>query len=284
MKIEYKPISPEFQKWKCPFQMTPIGVCIHNTANHASADNEISYMSSSGLSYKDGHVTVLDSDLAYRSYHYAVDEYKGIQAIPHNRNAWHAGDGTYGIGNRNYIAIEICKSEYDSDREAFEKAQENSAELVAIILHEYGWGWNPERIKKHEDFSKKHCPHRTLDDYGWDFYLNLVKQKYEELYPEEIPMTKEEKKYYDEKIKQLEARLQEYDDMGVYDNTAIRWAYIDGNLPKWATPTIKKLVHNDFLKGNGENSFELSYMFMRIWVILDRMGLIDFAINFKKNK
>ena len=30
-------------------------------------------------------------------------------------------------------------------------------------------------LTKHQDYSGKHCPHRTLDDYGWDYFLNLVK-------------------------------------------------------------------------------------------------------------
>ena len=70
----------------------------------------------------------------------------------------------------------------------------------------------------------------------------------------------------------LKKRLDHYDDMGVYDNAAVKWAYIDGNLPNWAKPTIKKLVNKGLLKGGDKNSLELSRLMIRILVILDRAG------------
>ena len=65
-------------KWnlKCPYAMTPTRIVVHNTASDASADDEISYM----------HNNALDT-----SYHLAVDDKEAIQAIPENRNGWHAG-------------------------------------------------------------------------------------------------------------------------------------------------------------------------------------------------
>ena len=248
-------VSDSLYPLKCSFKMNAEAICIHNTANDASAENEARYV---------------HNNSAATSYHFAVDDKQAVQILPLDRNGWHAGDGALGAGNRKSIGIEICYSLSGGVR--FERAQENSAQLCAYLMHEYGWGLDLSRITKHEDYAKKHCPHRTLDDYGWDFYLNLVKQKYEELYPEEIPMTKEEKEYYDKKIKQLEARLKKYDDMGVYDNTAIRWAYNDGNIPSWAKSTITKLIKKGLLKGNDNNSLELSRLMMRILVILDRAG------------
>ena len=53
-----------------------------------------------------------------------------------------------------------------------ETAQKNAAELTAKLLKDYGWGI--DKVKKHQDFNGKHCPHRTLDDYGWDYFLKLV--------------------------------------------------------------------------------------------------------------
>lgn len=63
---------------KCPYTMTPKEICIHNTANDASARNEISYMQSNNNEV---------------SFHIAVDDQEAIQALPTDRNAWHAGDG-----------------------------------------------------------------------------------------------------------------------------------------------------------------------------------------------
>lgn len=100
---------------------------------------------------------------------------------------------------------------------------------------------------------------------------------------EDLPMTTAEKKAFEEltqtvkdlteRNEELTKRLDKYDKMGVYDNSAIRWAYIDGNLPEWAAPTIKKLASKGYLKGNDKNSLELSQLMMRILVILDRAGM-----------
>ncbi len=141
---------------KCPYSMTPVGICIHNTANDAPAKNEISYMLSNNNKV---------------SFHYAVDDTEAVQGLPLNRNAWHAGDGGSGTGNRKYIAIEICYSKSGGAR--FEAAMKNAAELTARLLKDYGW--DISHVKKHQDFSGKYCPHRILSDYGWDYFLNLVK-------------------------------------------------------------------------------------------------------------
>lgn len=140
---------------KCPYEMNPIGICIHNTYNDASAKNEISYMKSNSSS---------------TSFHIAVDAIESIQAIPFNRNAWHAGDGGSGNGNRKYISIEICYSKSGGDK--FNKAEQRASKEVASLLKSYGWGI--DKVKKHQDFSGKYCPHRTLD-LGWNRFLNMIK-------------------------------------------------------------------------------------------------------------
>ena len=146
-------------KWdiKCPYVMEPDCIVIHNTANDASAANEVAYMASNNSS---------------TSYHYAVDDKEAIQALPLNRNAWHAGDGVKGAGNRRGIGVEICYSKSGGDR--FLAAERNAAKLTASLLKEYGWGI--DKVKKHQDFSGKYCPHRTLD-LGWQRFLNMVKEE-----------------------------------------------------------------------------------------------------------
>ena len=138
---------------KCPYAMEPKYVVIHNTANDAPAENEIAYMVRN-----DNQV----------SFHYAVDDQEIVQGIEENRNAWHCGDGN-GDGNRRGIAIEICYSK--SGGQKFEAAEKNAAELAASILKKYGWGI--DRLKKHQDFNGKYCPHRTLD-MGWDRFVKMV--------------------------------------------------------------------------------------------------------------
>lgn len=139
---------------KCPYSMSPKGVCIHNTANDATASNEVAYMQSNNNEV---------------SFHIAIDDVEAIQAIPFNRNTWHAGDGGSGQGNRNYISIEICYSK--SGGLKFINAEKRAAKEVAALLKRYGW--TIANVKKHQDFSGKYCPHRTLD-LGWERFLNMI--------------------------------------------------------------------------------------------------------------
>ncbi len=151
------------EKWdiKCPYAMKPEYIVVHNTANDASARNEISYM------------TRNDKQI---SFHYAVDDKEVIQGISDNRNAWHAGDGAYGNGNRKGIAIEICYSK--SGGVKFDKAEQNAAELIAMKMKEYNIPLS--KVKRHYDFAtdKKRCPHRTMDK-GWERFFTMVQKAYE---------------------------------------------------------------------------------------------------------
>lgn len=141
---------------KCPFSMVPEFVTIHNTANNASALAEISFMIGNWEEV---------------SYHWAVDDVQAIQAIEHNRNGWHAGDSANGTGNRKSIGIEICHS-LTPGNPKYAKSEDNGAKLAAIILHQYGWGI--DRIRKHQDWSVKYCPHRILDNGNWEGFKGKV--------------------------------------------------------------------------------------------------------------
>lgn len=50
--------------------------------------------------------------------------------------------------------------------------------------------------------------------------------------------------------------------------------YIDNNMPKWARPTMQKLVDKGYLQGD-ENGLNLTDDFLRMLVINDRAGLYD---------
>ena len=140
---------------KCPYEMIPEYITVHNTYNDASAMSEISYMLGNNLK---------------TSFHVAVDNERVVKGIPFTRNAYHAGDGKNGTGNRKSIGIEICYSKSGGER--FDEAEELAAEYIAYLLKQYGWGI--DRVKKHQDWSGKYCPHRTLD-YGWDRFLDKIK-------------------------------------------------------------------------------------------------------------
>ncbi|MEM1497810.1 N-acetylmuramoyl-L-alanine amidase [Bacillus velezensis] len=147
--VKKRLVPSENYALKCPNPMTPEYITIHNTANDASAANEISYMTGNSES---------------TSYHFAVDDKEVIQGIPLDRNAWHSGDGTNGTGNRKSIGVEICYSKSGGAR--YQAAEALAIKFVAQLLKEYGWGI--DRVRKHQDWSGKYCPHRILAEGRWN--------------------------------------------------------------------------------------------------------------------
>lgn len=144
---------------KCPDITEKDGICIHNTANDASAMSEISYML--GRPEK-------------VSFHVAVDNCRVVTGLPFERSCYASGDGRYGKGNAHKINIEICYSK--SGGEQFEEAEDLCASYVAMLLKQYNWGI--DKVYKHQDFANKYCPHRTLD-MGWERFLNKIREHLE---------------------------------------------------------------------------------------------------------
>ena len=161
MNIVKNLVSESKYSVKCPYAMTPEFIVVHNTANDASAQNEVKYMISNNNQV---------------SFHFAVDDKEVVQGLPLDRNAWACGDGANGKGNRKGIQIEICYSKSGGAR--FENAEKNAAKFIAQLLKERGWG--VDKVKKHQDFSNKYCPHRTLDK-GWASFVNMIKDYLNEL-------------------------------------------------------------------------------------------------------
>ncbi|WP_440645024.1 N-acetylmuramoyl-L-alanine amidase [Bacillus subtilis] len=149
IKVVKNLVSQEKYSLKCPNPMVPEYITIHNTANDASAKNEISYMKNNTSS---------------TSYHFAVDDIQVIQGLPLNRNAWHTGDGKDGPGNRKSIGVEICYSK--SGGAKYYAAEKLAIKFVAQLLKERGWG--VDRVRKHQDWNGKYCPHRILSEGRWD--------------------------------------------------------------------------------------------------------------------
>ena len=161
--IKQNLVASENYSVKCPHSMTAEFIVVHNTANDATAENEVAYM-------------IRNKNQV--SFHYAVDDQEVVQGVPINRNTWHAGDGN-GEGNRKGISIEICYSKSGGTR--FDQAEKNAAHFIATLLRERGW--SIEKVKKHQDFSNKYCPHRTLDK-GWNGFIQMIKS-----YLNDMPVT-----------------------------------------------------------------------------------------------
>ena len=154
-------VSPSMYGTKCPYAMNPKKVTVHETDNNASAANEVAYM------VRNGNQT---------SFHVGIDEKEAVQGIPFNRNAWHAGDGGNGYGNRNTISFEICKN-YDPNKgttnisgsqlTAYNKAKENAVKVVAQVMIEQGINGIVDNVKTHQDWSGKLCPQKMLREGLW---------------------------------------------------------------------------------------------------------------------
>lgn len=142
IKVVQNLVSSSKHSIKAPYTMEAQYITIHNTANDASARNEIAYM-------------IRNNNQV--SYHFAIDDKEVIQGIPLNRNAWHCGDGQ-GNGNRKSIGIEICYSKSGGER--YRKAEALAIKFIAQLLRERGWGI--ERVKTHQQWNGKYCPHRIL--------------------------------------------------------------------------------------------------------------------------
>ena len=72
IKVNKNLVDTSMYKYKCQYSMTPEFVVVHNTANDASASNEISYMR---------------RNTNYTSFHYAIDDSSVWQGIEENRNS-----------------------------------------------------------------------------------------------------------------------------------------------------------------------------------------------------
>lgn len=143
-------VAESKRELKCPYSMDAKYITFHNTANDASADAEIRYMIGNTSS---------------TSYHFAVDDKEVVQGIPTDRNAWHTGDGSgVNSGNRTSIGVEVCYSK--SGGAKYKAAEKLAIKFIAQLLKERGWG--VDRVRKHQDWSGKYCPHRVLAEDRWE--------------------------------------------------------------------------------------------------------------------
>ncbi|MCU5522928.1 N-acetylmuramoyl-L-alanine amidase [Bacillus cereus] len=158
MEIRKKLVDPSKYSTKCPYTMNPEFITVHNTYNDATAENEVSYMIRN-----DNQV----------SFHIAVDDKEAVQGIPLERNAWHTGDGN-GNGNRKSIGVEICYSLSGGDR--YYKAEDNAAIVVAQLMKQYNIPIS--KVRTHQSWSGKYCPHRMLDEGRWNSFIERVQNAY----------------------------------------------------------------------------------------------------------
>ncbi|PKJ54669.1 N-acetylmuramoyl-L-alanine amidase [Bacillus sp. SN10] len=129
----------------CPYEMNPTEITFHNTYNDAPAINERNNVANNSTG---------------TSFHIAVDDKEAIQIIPFNRNAWHAGDGANGRGNRHSIGVEICYSKSGGER--YRKAELNAIKVIRQLMDTFNIPIS--KVKTHQERNGKYCPHRMLDE------------------------------------------------------------------------------------------------------------------------
>ncbi len=137
--------------------MNPNTIVIHNTANTASAYNEIMYLNST-------------ENKTATSYHYAVDDIGIYQGVASNIYAHHAGNINV---NKESIGIEIAKSLL-TDNAIKDKAIYNAQRLIRLLQMQY----NIDNIITHKDVTGKHCPHDIYDRYTIDRFYNELFNMY----------------------------------------------------------------------------------------------------------
>lgn len=144
--------------------MSPKYITIHDTGN-----------ASKGAGAKN-HAIYAGRGVNEVGYHFVVDDKNIYQLLPLNENAWHAGDGGNGTGNRQSIAIEICENP-ESNRATAEK---NAQQLTAYLMKKCGIPLS--NVKQHYDWNGKNCPHiiRARKN-GWSDFVAAVKKEYEAL-------------------------------------------------------------------------------------------------------
>lgn len=167
MNIRKNLIDSSRYSLKCPYSMKVEYVTYHNTDNNASADAEVRNVKRS-----DNNAKV--------SFHVAVDEKEAVQVIPFDRNAFAAGDGKDGKGNRKSIHVEICRNELGANNPIFKKCEDNAVEVCAQLLKDNGLGI--DRLKPHKYWSGKNCPsttnHKAFERRVKDRLVKLNKTEY----------------------------------------------------------------------------------------------------------
>lgn len=155
---------PKGNKNRPAHPMTPKYITIHDTGN-----------ASKGAGAKN-HAIYAGRGVNEVGYHFVIDDKNIYQLLPLTENAWHAGDGGNGTGNRQSIAIEICENP-ESNRTTAEK---NAQQLTAYLMKKYGIP--ASNIKQHHDWNGKNCPHiiRARKN-GWNDFIAAIKKEYEAL-------------------------------------------------------------------------------------------------------
>lgn len=159
MKINKNLVNENEYSLKCPNEMTPQYITIHEAKEDVQAYNLILWMR-----YFFSPV----------SFHFAVDDTEIWQGVDEKRTAHHCGDGAYGQGNNTSIGIEICCA-LDTTTNRYEKAKKNAIKLVVYLMKKYNIPL--ENVVQHNFWSGENCPARMRLENKWDDFKNEIAKK-----------------------------------------------------------------------------------------------------------
>lgn len=183
---------------------------------------------------------------------YIVDDETTVQYNPDIENRYCAAVGgkyatsggeLYGIAkNTNCISVELCSNTTDRKLHAYndpawyltDETIARAAELTLYLMKKHNI--SVEHVIRHYDVSGKCCPGVV----GWN------------------EDSGDAGKWLEVKANIEEAMMKRYNTLA--------------EMPDWAKPTIKKLVENGYLSGNG-GALDLSEDMVRMFVINDRAGV-----------
>lgn len=142
-------------------QNNPAYVVLHETDNWSTGASALAHANAMRNGNLDGTV------------HFYVDSKEIYQTLDFQDGAWAVGDGAgrYGITNLNSINIEICVNPESN----YYTAVANAQWLAAKLLKDRGWG--TDRLKRHYDASRKHCPRRIQDEGLWPEFVSKVQKQ-----------------------------------------------------------------------------------------------------------
>lgn len=135
----------------------PNTIVVHNTANTASAHNEVKWLNN-----------IVNNSST--SFHFAVDDKEVYQAISTENAAYHAGN--YDI-NLKSIGIEIAKSKL-IDEQTKNTAIKNAVLLIKLLTNYYNI--KESDIITHKDASGKNCPHDILERFGLQNFYQMINE------------------------------------------------------------------------------------------------------------
>jgi len=112
------------------------------------------------------------------AYHNVIDEFNNVEVIPPWENAWHAGDGYHGTGNRKSLGVEII------EKGNFEKNVANTVYFVAgLIVDKMSRTGMTLKVRdivmQHNRWNGSDCPRFLRVGNKWNMFLDDIERTVE---------------------------------------------------------------------------------------------------------